>query len=136
MKPVHSSAGSDCLEEYFEKVEAAVTSFAMAGGQPSNFGAVDAAKIASPKVLAALRSLEPGRVKLPGKTLLLQGSADTTVLPATTQALEMVMKGKGSDVSLTLVNDENATHSGVLESQAAQQAMLAHIGALFGFGIQ
>jgi hypothetical protein len=66
----------------------------------------------------------------------LQGSADTTVLPATTQALEMVMKGKGSDVSLTLVNDENATHSGVLESQAAQQAMLAHIGALFGFGIQ
>jgi hypothetical protein len=71
-------------------------------------------------------------VKLPGKTLLLQGSADTTVLPATTQALEMVMKGKGSDVSLTLVSDGEATHSGVLGMPAAQQAMLGHIGALFG----
>jgi len=132
MKPVHSSAGSDCLEAYFDKVQAAVTSFAGSGGQPSSFGAVDAAKIASPKVLAALRSLEPGRVKLPGKTLLLQGSVDTTVLPVTTQALEMVMKGRGSDVSLTLVSGDDATHSGVLDMPEAQQAMLGHIGALFG----
>jgi hypothetical protein len=103
----------------------------MGGGQPSNFGAVNVANITAPDVTAALRSLEPGRVKLPGKTLLVQGSADTTVLPATTQALTQVMQSKGSDVTLELVQSASATHSGVLGSTQAVNAMVTHLTQVF-----
>ena len=130
VQAAHISAKSDCSDDYYLKIEKAINDFAMMGGQPQNFGAVDVQQITSPQVTAALRSLEPGRVKLPGKTLLVQGSADQTVLPVTTQALEQVMKAKGSTVSLTLVNGAQATHSGVLSTTEAQQAMLAHLTAL------
>lgn len=132
MQPVHQSAGTDCLNTYYDKVKGAVGVFAQNGGKPADFGAVNVAVISSDKVSAVLRSLEPGRVKLPGKTLLVQGSADSTVLPATTQALEQVMLGKGSEVSLTLVEDEEADHSGVLGTLQAQQAMQAHLAQIFG----
>ncbi len=131
MKAVHAFAGSECITDYFDRVDAAVKAFADDGGQPSDFGAVNVANITSPTVTAALRSLEPGRVQLPGKTLLIQGSADTTVLPETTQALEDVMRAKGSDVSLTLVTDTTATHTGVLGTEQALAAMTQHLNALF-----
>jgi hypothetical protein len=131
VRAVHVNAATDCLNDYFGKIAKSASDYAKSNGLPQNFGAVDVQKINTPQVTAALRSLEPGRVKLPGKTLLVQGSADTTVLPITTQALEQLMKTKGSTVSLTLVTGDTATHSGVLLSSAAQQAMNAHLTALF-----
>ena len=131
VRTVHVNAASDCADAYFDKVQKTINDFAMSGGQPQNFGAVDIQQISTPQVTAALRSLEPGRVKLPGKTLLVQGSADATVLPAATQALEQLMKAKGSNVSLTLVTGDAATHSGVLETSVAQKAMNAHLITLF-----
>jgi hypothetical protein len=131
MKAVHAFAGEECLNSYSDRVQGAVTAFAMGGGQPSNFGAVNVANITAPDVRDALRSLEPGRVKLPGKTLLVQGSADTTVLPATTQALTQVMQSKGSDVTLELVQSASATHSGVLGTTQAVNAMVTHLTQVF-----
>jgi hypothetical protein len=131
VQAAHTSAKSDCSNDYSVKIQKAVNDFAMTGGQPQNFGAVDVQQMKSPQVRAALLSLEPGRVKLPGKTLLVQGSADETVLAVTTQALEQVMKAKGSTVSLTLVTGAQATHTGVLSTTEAQQAMTAHLTSLF-----
>ena len=131
VRAVHVNAATDCLNDYFGKIAKSTSDFAKSNGLPQNFGAVDVQQINTPQITAALRSLEPGRVKLPGKTLLVQGSADTTVLPVTTQLLEQLMKTKGSTVSLTLVTGDTATHSGVLLNSAAQQAMNAHLITLF-----
>lgn len=128
---VHPNAKTDCFTAYQNKVQTAVGAFAAQQKPPKDFGAVNKVGIVSAPVTAALRSLEPGRVQLPGKTLLVQGSADETVLPATTQALKLIMDGKGSDVSLTLVEDAEADHSGVLSTTQAQQAMTAHMRQLF-----
>jgi hypothetical protein len=68
---------------------------------------------------------------LPGKTLLVQGSADATVLPSITQQLLAIMKNKGSEVSLSLHEGDAATHSGVLAIPAAQQAIAGHLTQLF-----
>lgn len=131
VRAVHPSAKSDCSSDYEAKIKKSTADFVAAQGQPQNYGAVDVAQISSAPVTAALRSLEPGRVKLPGRTLLVQGLADTTVLPATTQALSQVMQNLGSTVSLSEVSGAQATHSGVLATPTAQDAMRAHLAALF-----
>ena len=131
MRDVYAYAGSECINDYAERVDQAVTAYAIKGGLPNDFTAIDATQLASPYALSVLRSLEPGRVQLPGKTLLIQGSADTTVLPQTTQKLNQVMTAKGSDVTLTLVQDDAATHTGVLATAVAQQAMVTHLTQLF-----
>jgi hypothetical protein len=127
----HGFSGTECLDSYFQRVDNAVATFAMGGGQPQAFQAVNAVGIASADVTAALRSLEPGRVKVPGKTLLVQGSADTTVLPATTQALRQFMLSKESDVTLTLVTSPAATHTGILGTTEANSAINLHLATLF-----
>lgn len=132
MLGVHKNAKTDCFNDYSKKVQAAVGAYAAQQKSPNDFGAVNKVGIVSDPVKAALRSLEPGRVKLPGKTLLVQGSADETVLPATTEALKQTMISKGSDVTLSLVEDEGATHTGVLETEQANGAIFTHFQQLFG----
>jgi hypothetical protein len=74
---------------------------------------------------------EPALVKLPGKTLILQGTADTTVLPDITRLLKNTMLSKGSDVTLSEFTGDSATHSGVLKLPAAQIEMKNFLTGLF-----
>jgi len=70
-------------------------------------------------------------MKLPGNTLLVQGAADTTVLPSSTQTLLTTMQSNGSQVTLTLHSGNSATHGGVLGIPAAQTAIVNHLSSIF-----
>lgn len=124
---------SQCLDDFSNSVDADITQYAYTtGATPKNYPGVNNAAVNTSKVVELLNSNEPGKAKLPGKTLIVQGSADTTVLPAMTDKLVNTMKGKGSDVSLSYHNSTTATHSGVLYIQAAQLAITQHLMTLFG----
>lgn len=125
-----------CLEDFSALLSADITAYAMKGldSSPKNYLGVKVAVVNSPKVQAILTGNEPGQVKLPGKTLIVQGNADTTVLPAITQKLVAAMKKVGSDVTPSYHDGAAATHSGVLGVPAAQQAIAFHLASLFGLG--
>jgi hypothetical protein len=79
--------------------------------------------------------MEPGTSKLPGKTLIIQGASDTTVSPNASNALQTLMKSKGSDTTYLLVTDASpgqpASHSGVLSIQATIDAITNQLVTLF-----
>jgi alpha-beta hydrolase superfamily lysophospholipase len=76
-----------------------------------------------------LGALEPGTVYLPGNTLIVQGEADTIVLPATTAKLTQLMKTNNSEV--TLKTYVGAGHTTVFTVPQAQADMIAHLVTIF-----
>lgn len=127
-----TSAGSQCLDEFSTTVARDVGTYAITpGATPANYPGVLNATINTPPIVRILSTNEPGQVKLPGKILVVQGSADTTVLPSSTNALISTMTNKGTDVTLSYHDSPSATHSGVLSLAAAQAAMARHLASLF-----
>lgn len=125
-------AESKCGDDFDALVSNDVTTFAQTSGAlPKNYPGVIISAVNTPQIAGLLDANEPGRMKLPGKTLIVQGSADTTVLPAMTDKLVATMKAKGSDVTLNYQDSPSATHSGVLYFSAAQTAIALHLTTLF-----
>ena len=125
-------AGSKCLDELSVSVTKSVTNYAgTSGATPAKYPGVINSAINKPNITQLLASNEPGQVFLPGKTLIVQGAADTTVLPAMTSQLLKNMQAKGSDVTLSSQSGSDATHSGVLYMQTVQVAIRKHLADLF-----
>ena len=124
---------SKCLDDFIKAIDADIRQYAgTAGASPTNYSGVINSAVNAPKVANLLAANEPGQIKLPGKTLIVQGSADLTVLPSITAKLVTTMKAKGSDVTLSYHDTSTATHSGVLWVPAAQTAVTQHVLTLFG----
>lgn len=133
MQEVHKKANT-CFGPYSVSIFTDINAFAQTGGAANAYTGVIADEINKPAVSSALKAMEPGTVKIPGKTLIVQGASDTTVLPAASDALQKLMKLKGSDLSYQLFTDSNgipADHSGVLSIPQAQQAISNHLQTLF-----
>lgn len=131
----NANVKSECLGAFSTLVTKDVSEYAYGGTQgasPMNYPGVINSAVNSPKVAGALAANEPGQVKVPGKTLLVQGSADTTVWPAMTDKLLATMEAKGSDVSLSYHDSVAATHSGVLIVEQALADIEQHLATLFG----
>jgi hypothetical protein len=123
---------SKCLDDFDGLITNDIATFAQTpGASPKNYPGVIISAVNTPQISGLLDGNEPGRVKLPGKTLIVQGSADTTVLPVITNKLVATMKAKGSDVTLSYQDSPSATHSGVLYLAAAQTAVAQHLTSLF-----
>jgi hypothetical protein len=128
----NTAAGSQCIAEFAFTIGNDLSTYgALAGSTPAKYPGFINAAINTPSIIRMLSANEPGQVKLPGKILVVQGSADTTVLPASTNTLVNTMKSKGTDVTLSYHDTPTATHSGVLGWAAAQTAMTQHLSALF-----
>ncbi|MGB7181162.1 MAG: lipase family protein [Burkholderiaceae bacterium] len=67
-----------------------------------------------PAVSSYLEMLEPGLRPITGPVLILQGDADTTVFPSSTQSLVNLMANQGNSVSLEVSPGED--HSTIVES--------------------
>lgn len=123
---------TQCLVEFTTSITNDVTQYSVTNGAtPAGYPGVINSAINTPSVIRVMNMNEPGQVKLPGNTLIVQGSADTTVLPSSTQTLLTTMQSKGSQVSLSYHESNSATHGGVLSIPAAQTAVTNHLTSLF-----
>ncbi|MEY2790305.1 MAG: hypothetical protein RL295_469 [Pseudomonadota bacterium] len=128
----NTAAGSQCIDEFAFTIGKDLSTYgALAGSTPAKYPGFINAAVNTPSIIRTLSANEPGQVKLPGKILVVQGSADTTVLPSSTNTLISTMKSKGTDVTLSYHDTPTATHSGVLGWAAAQAAMAQHLSSLF-----
>lgn len=129
----NTNVESKCLDDFIGIISNDITQYAgTVGALPKNYPGVINTAVNTSQIAAILAGNEPAQTQLPGKTLIVQGSADTTVLPAITNKLLATMKSKGSDVTLSYHDSAAATHSGVLSLAAAQAAVTQHLLTLFG----
>lgn len=85
--------------------------------ESNSFGGLDADQLVLPSanlndLVAQLRDNDASFLKIQKPVLVLQGEADTTVLPPTTEALVKALKASG--VQMTFDTYANATHTGVI----------------------
>lgn len=133
MLSVYSTkAASECFSDFYTSIATDVNAYAVSqGATPAGYTGVINSAINTAYVTGVLNSNEPGQMRLPGSTLIVQGSADTTVLPSSTQALLAAMQSKGSQVALSYHEGVAATHGGVLGIPAAQAAISSHLTSIF-----
>jgi hypothetical protein len=135
MLSIYKTVETTCLNAFSASIGSDIHQYAMGVvAAVRNYAGLKISAVNEPKVATILAGNDPGQVKLPGSSLIVQGSADTTVLPAITQSLFDKMKAKGSTVTLSLHNSTAATHSGVLGLQDAQDAIAAHLRQIFSGG--
>lgn len=128
----NDKVATQCLTEFATSITNDVMQYAAtSGANPAGYTGVINSAINTPSVIRVLNMNEPGQVKLPGNTLIVQGSADTTVLPSSAQALLTTMQAKGSQVSLSYHDNSSATHGGILSFPAAITAVTNHLMSLF-----
>lgn len=127
-----SKVATQCLGEFTTSIAKDVLKYAATNGAtPAGYTGVINSAINSSSVVRILDMNEPGQVKLPGNTLIVQGSADDTVLPSSTETLLTTMRSKGTRVSLSYHEGNTATHGGVISIPAAQTAITNHLASLF-----
>ncbi len=131
MQEIYKSVTNECLTPFSDRIIKDVGRFTLPSTKPSDYPGVNYPAINSAFFIRRSLATEPALVKLPGKTLILQGTADTTVLPDITRLLKNTMLSKGSDVTLSEFKGDSATHSGVLELPAAQIEMKNFLTGLF-----
>jgi hypothetical protein len=135
MLSIYKTVETTCLNDFSASIGSDIHQYAMGVvAAVINYAGLKISAVNEPKVAAILAGNDPGQVKLPGSNLIVQGSADTTVLPVITQSLVDKMKAKGSTVTLSLHSSIAATHSGVLGLQDAQNAIAAHLTQIFSSG--
>lgn len=126
----NSKVASECLTAYSGSIGADVTQYAGTNGAtPQGYTGVINSAMNTPEISKLLASYEPGQVKLPGKTLIVQGDADTTVLPSATTTLKSTMLAKGSTVAVEVVAGKG--HSSVLLDAGAQTKIAVFLTGLF-----
>ena len=130
LRDLHKSSAGECGDTYSRAISADVAAFAgTPQATPAKYPGVIAAEFNKPSVQRSLRALEPGTVRLPGNTLIVQGADDTTVLPETTIALKNLMSSKNSRVTLNVY--PGAGHTSVLMVRQAQEDMTSHLRTIF-----
>jgi len=128
LRTLHKASAGKCLDEYYTAVSDDIRGFATSGAvTPAQYPGVIADEFHKPNVQRMLRALEPGLVRLPGNTLIVQGLADTTVLPALTNKLKALIESNKSTV--TLKTYEGADHSGVISASITD--MFGHLATIF-----
>lgn len=100
LREIHDRSRLDCHDQLQALVHDDVTHYAFRNHGSVDYPGLQAQALALPAVAAYFNASEPGTVRLPGRTLLLQGQSDAVVHPASTELLLELMKRKGSDVSL------------------------------------
>ena len=104
---------TDCLPAIVQSLSASVPSVLGANGSVDSVIADTAVEL--PQVAAYLEALEPGSRAMVAPVLIAQGTADTTVLPASTTALVAQLSAvSATDVDPESRHYEGATHSSVL----------------------
>lgn len=101
LREIHDRTRPLCQDALPRLVSEDVTHYAFRNFGPIDYPGLQAQALAAAPVTAYFSANEPGAVKLPGRTLLLQGQSDTTVHPASTELLLERMQRLGSQVSLT-----------------------------------
>lgn len=128
----NKSVETGCLSEFVTALVNDLNGYlATPNAALKNYPGVSLPAVNATPLAILLAAKEPGQSRLAGKTLIVQGSADTTVLPGSTNRLLATMKAQGSDVILSYQDNLAATHSGVLELATAQAAIFAHLKAVF-----
>ena len=128
----NAKVGTECFSSFSSSISTSVGQYAVTNGAtPAGYTGFINSAINAANVTRVLNSNEPGQLKLPGNTLIVQGSADTTVLPSSTRALLATMQSKGSQVRLSYHDSNTATHGGVLVVPAAQTAVTNHLSSMF-----
>lgn len=128
LRALHKASAGKCFDDYYTVIDEDIRSFATSDAvTPVQYPGVIAEEFRKPKVQRMLRALEPGLVRLPGNTLIVQGMADTSVLPATTVKLKALIESNKSIV--TLKTYAEASHSGVI--QASLDDMFGHLTMIF-----
>ncbi|MCP5266898.1 MAG: alpha/beta fold hydrolase [Burkholderiaceae bacterium] len=107
---LEDSVNTKCLNDVFADAQAAVT--AAITSSNSLESVLKASWKTDPAVSAYLPLMEPGTKQLSAPTLLIQGTADTTVPATATQALLARMQGLGSTV--TYSEKAGSTHSSII----------------------
>lgn len=133
MRAVHlEKAGTECLGAFSATIQNDVGHYAAtAGASPAAYPGVINASINTPAISRILGRNEPGQVRIPGSTLIVQGAADTTVLPSSSQALLNTLMSKGAEARLTLLEQDSATHAGILALPEAIEAIRSHLQGIF-----
>jgi pimeloyl-ACP methyl ester carboxylesterase len=130
LRDLHNAYAGQCGGAYSGAISNDVALFAATPqATPAKYPGVIAAEFNKPSVQRSLRALEPGTVRLPGNTLIVQGADDTTVLPETTIALKNLMSSKNSRVTLNVY--PGAGHTSVLMVAQAQKDMTSHLMTIF-----
>jgi pimeloyl-ACP methyl ester carboxylesterase len=128
----NAKVGTECFSSFSSSISTSVGQYRVTNGAtPAGYTGFINSAINAANVTRVLNSNEPGQMKLPGNTLIVQGSADTTVLPSSTRALLATMQSKGSQVTLSYHDSNTATHGGVLAVPAAQTAVTNHLSSMF-----
>jgi pimeloyl-ACP methyl ester carboxylesterase len=129
LQTILASLNTQCDEEVTTSLYTELTNFSQSSldAKPSTYPGVSAAAVNSPTVANIINANEPGQTKLPVKTLIVQGLADTTVLPAITQQLVDNMKAKGSTVDYKTY--PQGAHSSVLYDSATDVGI--YLSSLF-----
>lgn len=128
----NAKVGSECFGDFSTSIGNDVGQYAVTqGATPAGYTGTVNSAINAASVTRVLNSNEPGQMKLPGRTLIVQGASDTTVLPASTQTLFATMQSKGSQVTMSSHSGVTATHGGVLAIPAAQTAIANHLATIF-----
>lgn len=100
LREIHDRTRPLCEDALPRWVSEDVKNYAFRNFGPVDYPGLQPQVLAEPAVAAYFNANEPGTVKLPGRTLLLQGQSDTTVHPASTEMLLERMQRLGSEVSL------------------------------------
>jgi pimeloyl-ACP methyl ester carboxylesterase len=131
MQEIYKFVANECIGAFTKRIIDDQFPYISTSTKPSDYPGVNYPAINSAFFTRRLLATEPALVKLPGKTLIIQGAADTTVLPDITRLLKTNMLSKGSDVTLSEFTGDSATHSGVLKVPLAQSAMKNFLDGLF-----
>lgn len=130
LRDLHKASAGECGGAYYTAIRSDVIAFASTSqATPAKYPGVIAAEFNKPSVQRSLSALEPGTVRLPGNTLIVQGADDTTVLPETTISLTKLMRSKNSQVTLNVYPE--AGHTSVLMVAQAQKDMTSHLMTIF-----
>lgn len=111
LREIHERSRALCQDTLPRLVDEDVNHYAFRNMGPVDYPGIHAQALSEAPVAAYFNANEPGMVRLPGRTLLLQGQSDTTVHPASTEQLLERMQRLGSEVELLRYG--GTTHAGL-----------------------
>ena len=109
--PVRTAAETGCLDQVRDSLAQTVPGVLNIDGNLDSLIDSDAADL--PEFASYLNEAEPGNSVIPAQVLILQGTADTTVFPTSTQALVQQLTAVNTQAPELEVYD-GATHSTIL----------------------
>ncbi len=93
-------AADACHSDFRTWVAQDIAHYAFRSEGPIDYPGLVQGALQNPTLKAWLADTEPGTARLPGRTLVMQGIADTVVRASATETLVSAMRQRGSDVTL------------------------------------